>query len=130
MRVVSPDSCSDWHGDGLQGYGGDKVIVRNSTFVMSVVGDCYGTAPFFYPKNQGNTSVDIDGMLVSGGGYPFRNGMPGTVKNLNVVDGSWVYGPVDVNCSALSAWQAQTVKLASDGSTTPVRSISCTGQGN
>jgi hypothetical protein len=35
-----------------------------------------------------------------------------------------------VNCSALSAWQAQTVKLGSDGSTTPVRSIACTGQGN
>ena len=130
VRIVSPDSCSDWHGDGLQGYGGNKVTVRQSTFVMSVVNGCYGTAPFFYPSGQGNTSVDIDGLLVSGGGYPFRNGMPGTVKNLNVVDGSWVYGPVDVNCSALSAWQAQTVKLNSDGSTTAVRSISCTGQGN
>jgi hypothetical protein len=130
VRVLSPDSCTDWHGDGLQGYGGAKVTVRRSTFIMSVVNNCYGTAPFFYPSGQGNTAVDIDGMLVSGGGYPFRNGMPGTVKNLNVVDGSWVYGPVDVNCSALSAWQAQTVKLGSDGSTTPVRSIACTGQGN
>jgi hypothetical protein len=129
VRVVSPDNCTDWHGDGLQGYDGDKVTVRNSTFVLDEVNGCSGTAPFFYPSGQGNTSVDIDGLLVSGGGYSFRNGMPGSVKNLNVVDGGWGYGPVDVKCSALTAWQAQTVKLASDGTTTPVRSITCTGSG-
>jgi hypothetical protein len=28
--------------------------------------------------------------------------MPGPVKNLNVIDGSWVYAPVDVNCSAVT----------------------------
>ena len=94
IRVKSPTNCGDWHGDGIQGYGGEKVTVRNTTIVMQVVNGCYGTAPFFYPKNQGNTSVDIDGLMVSGGGYPFRNGMPGPVKNLKVVDGSWVYGPV------------------------------------
>jgi hypothetical protein len=129
LNIVSPDVCNDWHGDGLQGYGGDKVTVRQSTFVLDELKGCGGTAPFFYPSGQDNTSIDIDGLLVEGGGYPFRDGMPGTVKNLNVVDGSWYYGPVDVKCSALSAWQAQTVKLASNGTTTPVRSIACTGTG-
>ena len=129
LHIVSPDVCKDWHGDGLQGYGGDKVTVRQSTFVLDERNGCYGTAPFFYPSGQGNTSVDIDGLLVSGGGYAFRNGMPGTVKNLNVVDGDWGYGPVDVKCSVVTAWQAQTVKLASNGTVTPVRSVACTGSG-
>lgn len=129
VHIVSPDVCKDWHGDGLQGYYGSKVTVRQSTLVLDEMNGCYGTAPFFYPSGQGNTSVDIDGLLVSGGGYAFRNGMPGTVKNLNVVDGDWGYGPVDVKCSAVTAWQAQTVKLASNGTVTPVRSIACTGSG-
>lgn len=131
IRVKSPDVCNDWHGDGIQGYEGGKLTVRNSTVIMQVVNNCWGTAPFFYPKGQGNTAVDIDGLLVSGGGYPFRNGMPGPVKNLNVVDGSWAFGPVDVNCSAVTAWSAKVVKLDASGQpSSTVRSISCTGQGN
>jgi hypothetical protein len=133
IRVKSPDVCTEgWHGDGIQGYGGDKLTVRNTTLIMQVVNDCYGTAPFFYPKNQGNTAVDIDGLLVGGSsGYPFRSGMPGPVKNLNVIEGSWVYGPVDVNCSVVSAFQAQVVKLNSAGQPVSTgKNISCTGQGN
>ncbi|WP_051606881.1 DUF4082 domain-containing protein [Microbacterium sp. CH12i] len=82
VRITSPQVCGDWHGDGLQGYGGAALVVRNSTMIMNETNGCYGTAPFFYPQGQGNTSVDIDGLLVSGGGYSFRNGMPGTVTNL------------------------------------------------
>ncbi|GAA1222298.1 hypothetical protein GCM10009655_22370 [Rhodoglobus aureus] len=133
IRVKSPDVCTDgWHGDGIQGYGGDKLTVRNTTLIMDVVDDCYGTAPFFYPKNQGNTAVDIDGLLVGGSsGYPFRSGMPGPVKNLNVIEGSWVYGPVDVNCSVVSAFQAQVVTLDSAGQPVSTgKTIACAGQGN
>ena len=36
-----------------------------------------------------------------GQGFPFRLGVPGSVSGLNIVDGSWEYGPVDVNCSAV-----------------------------
>ena len=132
IRVKSPDVCTDWHGDGIQGYGGDKIVVRNTTIIMQVINGCYGTAPFFYPKDQGNTSVDIDGLLIGGSsGYPFRNGMPGSVKNLNIIDGSWVYAPVDVNCSVVTPFQAQVVKLNANGQ--PVRtgtSIDCAGEGN
>jgi len=133
IRVTSPDVCTDgWHGDGIQGYGGDKLTVRNTTLIMDVVNNCYGTSPFFYPKNQGNTAVDIDGLLVGGSsGYPFRSGMPGPVKNLNIIEGSWVYGPVDVNCSVVTAFQAQVVKLDSAGQPVSTgKNISCTGQGN
>jgi len=133
IRVKSPDVCTDgWHGDGIQGYGGDKLTVRNTTLIMDVVNDCYGTSPFFYPKNQGNTAVDIDGLLVGGSsGYPFRSGMPGPVKNLNVIEGSWVYGPVDVNCSVVTAFQAQVVTLDSAGQPVSTgKNIACTGEGN
>ncbi|WP_160132943.1 DUF4082 domain-containing protein [Microbacterium sp. SLBN-146] len=130
VRVVSPDICDDWHGDALQGYGGSHVTIRNSTMLMAVERNCWGTAPFFYPHSQGNTSVDIDGLLVGGGGYPFRNGMPGPIKNLNVVNNSWVYGPVDVRCSVVQGWQANVVTVNAQGVVTPVRPIACTGQGN
>jgi hypothetical protein len=129
IRVASPDQCTDWHGDGIQGYGGVPVTVRNTTVIMEMDPDCGGTAPFFYPRNQDNRSVDIDGLLVSGGGYPFRNGMPGTIRNLKVVDGSWVFGPVDVNCGAVSVWDAQVVQLSASGQPTNVRPIPCTGDG-
>jgi hypothetical protein len=124
-RVVAPDSCGDWHGDALQGYDGPAVTVRNSTLILAERGGCGGTAPFFVPSGQGNTSATVDGLLVQGGGFPFRLGVPGSVRNLAVVDRSWGYGPVDVRCSALSAWDARVVTPA--GAT--VRTLACTGSG-
>ncbi|WP_454296064.1 hypothetical protein [Salana multivorans] len=128
--IDAPDTCGDWHGDGIQGYDGVEVIVRDTTIVMNERRNCTGTAAFFYPSGQGNSSVDIDGLLVAGGGYPFRNGMPGKVRNLSVVANSWGYGPVDVKCSVLTEWQAQVVTVDAAGSVTPVRQASCTGIGN
>jgi len=125
VRVVSPTECGDWHGDGIQGYYGGHLTVRNSTVILDERQGCWGTAAFFYPDGQGNTSVDIDGLLVSGGGYPFRNRMPGSVRNLNVVDGSWGYGPVDVKCSVVSPWQAQVVRLDAAGQPVPIQPIKC-----
>lgn len=46
---------------------------------------------------------------------PFRDGMPGPVKNLNVIAGSWVDAPVDVNCSVVTTFQAQVVRLDGNG---------------
>lgn len=125
VRITSPQVCTDWHGDGLQGYGGAALTVRNSTIFMEETDGCYGTAPFFYPWGQENTSVDIDGLLVSGGGYSFRNGMPGTVTNLNVVENSWSYGPISVACSVITKWQANVVRLDAAGQPITVRPLSC-----
>jgi hypothetical protein len=125
VRVVSPTVCSNWHGDGIQGYDGAALVVRNSTIVFDESGGCNGTAAFFYPSGQGNTSVDIDGLTVSGGGYAFRNGMPGSIRNLRIVDGSWGYGPIDVRCSLVSAWQANAVRLDASGQPSVVRAIPC-----
>jgi hypothetical protein len=111
VRVVAPDNCSDWHGDGVQGYDGPRVVVRNTTIDFQERRGCGGTAAFFYPYSQGNTSARIDGLLVKGGGYPFRLGMPATVTGLRIVEGSWGYGPIWVKCSAVTTWDAQIVKI-------------------
>ena len=109
-RVVRPDVCGDWHGDGIQGYDGPALTVTRVTLDLDETG-CGGTAPFFYPSGQGNTSARINGLLVRGGGYAFRLGAPGSVANLNIVNGSWGYGPISVACAALSGWSAQRVTV-------------------
>jgi hypothetical protein len=125
ILIQPPDVCGDWHGDGIQGYGGPKLTVRNTVIDFREDG-CGGTAPFFYPADQGNTSVDVDRLIVRGGGYPFRLGTPGSVTNLGVVDNSWGYGPIDVtSCSKLGKWDARIVKLDSNGQPSPIRVISC-----
>lgn len=125
-RVTSPDVCGDWHGDGVQGYDGPPLVVRNVTLELAQTASCGGTAPFFYPADQGNTSVEVDGLLVKGGGYPFRLAMPGSVRNLRVVDGSWEYGPIDVACSLVTAWEAAVVTVGPDYQPTrTVRRLPC-----
>ena len=123
--ITPPQPCGDWHGDGLQGNGGHKVTVRNVTLVLDITG-CGGTAPFFVPANQGNDTVDIDHLLVQGGGYPFRLGVPGPVKGLRVVNNSWAFGPIDVKCSVVSPWEAKIVNIdANYAVTSTVRDQPC-----
>ena len=117
--VTPPQPCGDWHGDGIQGYDGPALTVRNVTLDLDITG-CGGTAPFFYPAGQGNTSVDIDRLLVTGGGAPFRLGMPGSVSNLKIENNSWVFFPIDVKCSVLSHWDAELVTINSDYQVTSV----------
>lgn len=126
IRITPPDVCSDWHGDGIQGYDGGRLNVRNSVIEFISRG-CTGTAAFFYPDEQGNTSVDVQDLLVIGGGYPFRLGTPGSVTRLGVADQSWGYAPVDVSsCSTLSKWSAHVVSIAPNGKRSIERSIPCT----
>lgn len=124
-RVTSPTNCEDWHGDSLQGYYGAHVKVRDSRLDLVELGDCGGTAPFFYPADQGNTSVDIDGLIVKGGGIPFRLGMPGDVRRLKIVKDSWFYDPIDVECSVVDEWSAQIVTLNKKGQPRKVRNQKC-----
>lgn len=130
LRVVSPDVCGDWHGDGVQGYDGNAVALTNSAIDFIEEGGCGGTAPYFVPHSQGNLTVSIDGLLVKGGGFSFRLGVPGTVKGLRIVDGSWGYGPIDVKCSAVSAWEASIVHVDAAGQVASVvRSQPCSTEG-
>jgi Bacterial TSP3 repeat len=136
IKIADGRDC-DLHADGIQGYGGDAVIIRN-VVADSSLANC-GTAPFFYPHSQGNTSADIDGLLVIGGTYSFRLGMPGKVRNLRIGDAppgpygsghSWAYGPIDVRCSAVSEWSANIVNYDANYNTTGVvRSQPCNSNG-
>ncbi|MFF2271629.1 DUF4082 domain-containing protein [Agromyces sp. NPDC058136] len=129
IHITPPKVCGDWHGDGIQGYDGPPLVVKKTTIVMEETGGCSGTAPFFYPSGQGNTSVEIDGLVVSGGGYSFRNGTPGSVRGLFVLD-DWSFAPVDVDCSVLSAWQAYAAELDAAGQPVRGAAIRCEGSGN
>ncbi|WEX91241.1 hypothetical protein PZN02_004885 [Sinorhizobium garamanticum] len=125
VRIVPPDVCRDWHGDGIQGYDGPPLTVRNVALKLVEVHDCGGTAPFFYPHSQGNSSVEIDRLLVDGGGYPFRLGMRGSVRNLKIVDNSWGYGPIDVKCAVVTTWDAKIVVLDAQGQPIDLRMQPC-----
>ncbi|MDH2414836.1 DUF4082 domain-containing protein [Nocardioides sp. CER19] len=124
-RITPPNNCEsvDWHGDSLQGWQGNALTVRNSVLILEGTRTCTGTSPFFYP-DQGNTSVDIDGLLVEGGGYSFRLGTRGSVRNLEVVAGSYWFGPFTADCSLLSTWDARLVRLV-DGRRVTVRKLPC-----
>lgn len=116
-RIVRPDVCGDWHGDGIQGYDGPALTVRRVTLDLIETG-CGGTAPFFYPSGQGNTTATVDGLLVKGGGYAFRLGTPGAVRGLWIVANSWGYGPISVACGALTDWSAERVTVDAGYQTT------------
>lgn len=126
--VTPPRNCDDidWHGDTLQGYGGGALKIRNTRLVLENLPSCGGTAPFFYPDGENNTSVDVDGLIVEGGGYPFRLGMPGKVRNLKIVQGSFEFGPIDVICGLVSVWDAAIVTLDAKGQPHTVRKQRCT----
>jgi hypothetical protein len=111
-KIVIPPGRCDLHSDGIQGYGGGPLAVVNTTIDFNEA-SC-GTAPFFVPKNQGNTSATIDRLLLTGGGAPFRMGVPGSVSGLRIVDKSWEYFPIDVACSLISSWDAQIVTITPD----------------
>jgi hypothetical protein len=111
VKIAIPPGCpGDPHADGIQGFDGPPLTVRNTTIDFTEA--ACGTAPFFVPESQGNTSVDVDGLLVMGGGATFRDGVPGQVRGLRIVDKSWSYRPVDVQCQLLRGWDAKLVTIS------------------
>ena len=109
-KISIPPGCpGDPHSDGLQGFDGPPLTVQNVTIDFREA-DC-GTAPFFVPADQGNTTADVNGLLVMGGGATFRDGVPGSVRGLKILNHSWYYFAVDVKCSLLSVWDAQLVTI-------------------
>jgi hypothetical protein len=110
VKITVPRGCpGDPHSDGIQGVDGPPLTIHNVTIDFNEA--ACGTAPFFVPEGQGNTRVDVDGLLVMGGGATFRLGVPGRVRGLKVVDGSWGYFPVDVKCGLLRSWSADVVAI-------------------
>jgi hypothetical protein len=111
----SSDACGEGHSDGVQAVGGVGATARNNTIVFT--NDC-GTSPWFVvhpgppPNNSGRYTVDR--LLVSGGGYAFRQQLPASVTGLRIVDDSWVYGPLaEMDCSVIDPWDAKLVTIDS-----------------
>ena len=153
-----PDNTATdrYHTEAIQCYGGDQVTANHDTF--DTTDASHGTSSFFCPSGQGNTAAYVNGMLVMNGsnvpgttnvdgtlsnydccGFAFRDGVPGTVNNLHIVDHTWSYAAVDVNCSAITSWQADIVDIdrptggtssAPYEITNTVRSQRCVGVGN
>jgi hypothetical protein len=113
------------HADGIQGYGGRGLVVRNVAIDAREM-TC-GTAPLFYPRNQGNTGpVDINRLWLAGGGYSLRLGVgPASLRGVQILDRSWGYGPVDVHCPAVQVWDVVAVNASGQ----VVRALSCAGEG-
>jgi hypothetical protein len=123
-------ACDVVHSDGVQGVAGVGATARNNTIIFQT--SC-GSSPWYvggagaaFP-NTGR--YDIDGLLVGGGGYVFRQGVAGSVTGLRIVNDSWVYGPLgDMDCSAISPWEAKLITIDSNYQVTGiVRDQPCTG---
>jgi parallel beta-helix repeat protein len=63
------------------------------------------TAPIFIP-DQGNAGATVTDNVVAGGGYSIRltGGTVPTVTGNKVVNNTWGYGPLDVECSIIGTW--------------------------
>jgi hypothetical protein len=110
VKISIPPGCpGDPHSDGIQGIDGPPLTIDNVTIDFSEA--ACGTAPFFVPEEQGNTTVKVDRLLVMGGGATFRLGVPGSVRRLSIVEKSWTYYPVDVKCELLTSWDARLVRI-------------------
>jgi hypothetical protein len=103
-------ACNQVHSDGVQAVAGVGATARNNTIIFQT--SC-GTSPWFVVNPAVNRGrYTIDRLLVSGGGYTFRQQVAGSVRGLRIVDRAWVYGPLDeMDCRALSSWDAQVVTV-------------------
>lgn len=114
IRGADPGTpeCEQVHSDGVQAVAGVGATARNNTIVFET--PC-GTSPWFVVNpsvNKGN--YKIDRLLVSGGGFSFRQQVAGSVTGLRIVSRSWVFGPLDeMDCSVLSPWEAKLVTIDS-----------------
>jgi hypothetical protein len=102
--------CDAVHSDGVQAVAGVGATARNNTIVFET--SC-GTSPWFVVNPSVNTgSYTVDRLLVSGGGFSFRQQVTASVTGLRIVDGAWVYGPMEeMDCSSISSWEAKLVNI-------------------
>lgn len=130
----------------------DTVILMDGATGAS---ECFGTAPYFMANQcstgrhgtppwsntectdfqpwyndtlaaHGGVIADVDGLLVAGGSYPFRTYMPTKVKDLYVKNNDWVYGPIDVACSDVTAgWTAHLATIDGNGQPVAGTALSC-----
>lgn len=108
--AVPPGMCEsvDPHGDGIQGYGGPTALIRHNT-IDQRRDDC-PTSPIFIP-DQDNAGGTVEDNLLAGGGYSLRltGGSFPSVTGNKIVDGTAVYGPIEVDCAKIGSWNGNAV---------------------
>ena len=95
------------HSDGIQTVGsGNGLVFHHNTVDQRKAAD--HTAPVFLVDPS--TGVSVTDNLLMGGTYTLRlRAAAGTVaKNNAVVDGTWDYGPTDVDCAS-TQWSGNTI---------------------
>jgi len=96
------------HSDGIQSYGaGNNIVLDHNTLDERGVTDI--TAPIFLTDQQNNVTVTNN--LVAGGTYSIQVkhfGGTAVVTGNRMVDKSWVYAPVESECSRLT-WSDNTL---------------------
>ena len=85
-QITPPQPCGDWHGDGLQGYFGGPITIRNVYLELDITG-CGGTAPFFVPSPARATPRSTStGCWSRAAAIPSATAFAGTVSKLKVVE--------------------------------------------
>jgi hypothetical protein len=105
LLLVSQEMCDtiDPHGDGIQAYGSPFATIHHNTIDQR--SDPCPTGPIFIP-DDGNAGATVTDNVVAGGGWSVRlaaDSFPAVTGN-KVVDRTWGYGPLDVDCSKIGTW--------------------------
>lgn len=102
---VSREMCDtiDPHGDGIQAYGSPVATIHHNTIDQR--DDPCPTGPIFIP-DDGNAGGTVTDNVVAGGGWSMRLAADSltVVTGNKVVDRTWGYGPLDVDCSRIGTW--------------------------
>jgi hypothetical protein len=117
--------CDQVHTDGVQAVAGVGATARNNTIIME--NPCGTSAWFVVNPSVNKGRYVIDRLLVSGGGYTFRQEVSASVTGLRIVDRAWFYGPLDeMDCSVISPWEAKLVTIDANYQVTGVaRDLPC-----
>ena len=114
LRIHGADegtaACDAVHSDGVQAVAAVGATARNNTIIFET--SC-GTSPWYVGNPAMNSGTyTIDRLLVSGGGYSFRQMVTASITGLRIVNDAWVYGPlVEVSCGSFSNWEAKLVTI-------------------
>ncbi|WP_344616145.1 hypothetical protein [Dactylosporangium salmoneum] len=103
------------HSDGIQTYmTGRGLTLNNTTIDQRDAKDV--TAPIFIVDNQ-TVDVTVTNNLVMGGTYSIqvKNARGSVVvKNNSLVNKSWIYGPIEADCSSPMEWSGNQLVTIDD----------------
>lgn len=118
LCTTNPDA----HSDGIQAYGaanGKNIVIDHNVIDQRNILDGTATAPIFIPNdgvNQGNQNLEVTvtNNVLAGGGFSLRvyGDLPFTAPSVSgnkIVDKTYAYGPVDINCARIARWKDNAV---------------------